>query len=164
MILQTSRLILRKLTIEDAAFMVRLLNDPSFIQNIGDKGVRTVADAERWLRDSHLASYQKHGFGHYRVELKSTGDVIGMCGLIKREALGEIDVGFAFLPEYWSCGYASEAAAGVMEYGQRELGIQRIVGFVSPHNAGSIRVLEKLGLKFAGEAELAPGDTVHLYA
>jgi RimJ/RimL family protein N-acetyltransferase len=164
MILQTSRLILRKLTIEDAAFMVRLLNDPSFIQNIGDKGVRTVDDAARWLHDGHLASYQKHGFGHYRVELKSTGDVIGMCGLIKREALGEIDVGFALLPEYWSCGYASEAAAGVMEYGRRELGIQRIVGFVSPHNAGSIRVLEKLGLKFAGATELAPGDTVHLYA
>ena len=164
MILQTSRLILRKLTIEDAAFMVRLLNDPSFIQNIGDKGVRTVADAERWLRDSHLASYQKHGFGHYRVELKSTGDVIGMCGLIKREALGEIDVGFALLPEYWSCGYASEAAAAVMDYGRHELAIERIVGFVSPHNIGSKKVLEKLGLRFSGVVELNPGDAVHLYA
>ncbi|MFL6617760.1 MAG: GNAT family N-acetyltransferase [Povalibacter sp.] len=164
MILQTSRLVLCKLTIEDAAFMVRLLNDPSFIKNIGDKGVRTVADAERWLRDSHLASYQKHGFGHYRVELKSTGVAIGMCGLIKREALGEIDVGFALLPEYCSQGYATEAASAVMEYGRRELGIQRIVGFVSPGNQGSIRVLEKLGLRFAGPSRLSADDEVHLYA
>ena len=164
MLLQTSRLTLRKLTLEDAGFMLRLLNEPSFIANIGDKGVRTLEDAARWLRDVHLAGYEKHGFAHYRVELNESGTPIGMCGLIKREALGEIDVGFAFLPEYWSCGYASEAAAAVMDYGRHELGIERIVGFVSPHNIGSKKVLEKLGLRFSAVVELSPGDAVHLYA
>ena len=164
MILQTPRLILRKLTLDDGAFMVRLLNDPSFLGNIGDKGVRTVEDARRWLSDSHLASYAKHGFGHYMVELKPDGTPVGMCGLIKREALGEVDVGFALLPEFWSRGYAFEAAAAVMEFGRRELGLSRIVGFVSPGNTGSIRVLQKLGLTFSGSAQLSPGDEVHLYA
>ena len=164
MILQTPRLILRKLTLEDAAFMVRLLNDPAFLKNIGDKGVRTVEDARRWLSDSHLASYEKHGFGHYMVELEPDGTPIGMCGLIKREALGEVDVGFALLPDFWSRGYAFEAAAAVMEYGRCELGLSRIVGFVSPGNTGSIRVLQKLGLSFSGSMQLSPGDKVHLYA
>lgn len=164
MVLQTDRLILRKLTLDDAAFMVRLLNDPSFLKNIGDKGVRSVEDARRWLSDSHLASYAKHGFGHYMVELKPDRTPIGMCGLIKREALDEIDVGFALLPEFWSRGYAHEAAAAVVEYGRSQLGISRIVGFASPGNAGSIRVLEKLGFKFSGTAQLSAGDEVHRYA
>jgi RimJ/RimL family protein N-acetyltransferase len=164
MILQTPRLILRKLTLDDGAFMVRLLNDPAFLMNIGDKGVRTVEDARRWLNDSHLASYEKHGFGHYMVELKADNQPIGTCGLIKREALGEVDVGYALLPEFWSRGYAFEAAAAVMEYGRRELGLPRIVGFVSPGNMGSIRVLQKLGLSFSCSTQLSPGDEVHLYA
>ncbi len=164
MVLQTPRLILRRLTLDDAAFMVQLLNEPSFLANIGDKGVRTIAEAQRFLRESHLASYERYGYGHYLVELKSDGTPIGTCGLIKREALNEIDVGFAYLPAYWSQGYATEAAAAVKDYGHTALGIERIVGFVSPGNIGSIRVLEKLGLKFAGPAFLRPGDEVHLYA
>src|SRR4051812_24751369 len=105
MVLQTPRLILRKLTLDDAPFMLRLLNDPSFLENIGDKGVRTLDDTRRWLLAGHMASYERHGFGHYLVELKADHAPIGMCGLIKREALGEIDVGFALMPEYWFKGY-----------------------------------------------------------
>jgi [ribosomal protein S5]-alanine N-acetyltransferase len=164
MVLETPRLILRKLTLNDAPFMVRLLNDPAFLKNIGDKGVRSDEDARRWLSDTHLASYEKHGFGHYMVELKPDHTPIGMCGLIKREALDEIDVGFALLPEFWSRGYAHEAAAAVMVYGRNQLGLSRIVGFASPGNTGSIRVLQKLGLKFSGPAQLSPGDEVHRYA
>lgn len=164
-ILETPRLRLRELTLADAPFMLKLLNEPSFLANIGDKGVRTLDDARRFLADSHLASYACNGFGHYLVELRSDGASIGTCGLIKREALDEIDVGFAYLPAYWGQGYAFEAAAAVKDHGHRNLHIGRIVGFVSPHNTGSIRVLEKLGLRYAGPSRLGPdADIVHLYA
>lgn len=164
-VLETPRLLLRQLTPDDAAFMLGLLNEPSFIANIGDKGVRTLDDARRFILEGPMASYERNGFGLYRVELKEDGTTIGNCGLINREFIGEIDVGFAYLPAYWSRGYAFEAAAAVMEYGRTQLGLKRIVAVVSPHNAGSIRVLQKLGLKHAGPVQLqAGGEVIHLYA
>jgi len=172
-VLETPRLALRQLTVDDADFILGLLNEPSFIAQIGDKGIRTIEAARRFLTDGHIASYRRYGYGHYLVELKQAADLqqaagagipIGMCGLIHREHIQEIDVGFAFLPAYWSRGYATEAARAVKEYGHRQLGLTRIVGVVSPGNVGSIRVLEKLGLRFARPVQLtADGDVVHLY-
>jgi len=147
-VLETERLILRKFTSDDAAFMLELLNEPSFLHNIGDKGVKTVNEAVSYLQNGPMASYQRFGFGVYLVELKETGTSIGLCGLIKRDELPDVDVGFAFLPAYWSKGYASEAAAAVVGFGKREFGIQRIVAIARPDNTGSIRVLEKLRLRF----------------
>ena len=147
-VLETERLILRKFTSDDAAFMLELLNEPSFLHNIGDKGVKTVDEAVSYLQTGPMASYQRFGFGVYLVELKETGTAIGLCGLIKRDELPDVDVGFAFLPAYWSKGYASEAAAAVVGFGKREFGIQRIVAIARPDNTGSIRVLEKLRLRF----------------
>lgn len=146
--LEIERLILRRLSEEDAKFILQLLNEPSFVRNIGDKGVRTTADALQYIRAGPIASYERFGFGLYLVALKETGVSIGLCGLIKREALADVDVGFAFLPAFWLKGYASEAASGVMAYGREVLGISRIVAITSPDNGGSIRVLEKLGLRF----------------
>ena len=164
LVLETPRLILRHLTVDDAQFILTLLNDPSFLANIGDKGVRTVDAARQFLLDGHIASYARNGYGHYLVQLRHGGDPIGMCGLINRQSIAEIDIGFALLPAYWSKGYATEAAAAVMNYGHEQLGIERIVGVVSPHNTGSIRVLEKLGLRFAAPIQLAPeGEWIHLY-
>lgn len=180
-VLETSRLVLRQLTPEDAEFVLGLLNEPSFIANIGDKGIRTLEAARQFLMDGHIASYQRNGYGHYLVELKGEVELktraesqrgveseprmsIGMCGLIHREHLQEIDIGFAFLPAYWSRGYATEAAQAVKEYGHKQLGLPRIVGVVSPGNLGSIRVLEKLGLRYSRPVQLtADGDLVHLY-
>jgi RimJ/RimL family protein N-acetyltransferase len=147
-VLETERLILRKFTTDDAAFMLALLNEPSFIDNIGDKGVKTIDEAVSYIQTGPMASYQRLGFGAYLVELKEGGAAIGMCGLIKRDELPDIDVGFAFLPAYWSKGYASEAARAVIDFGKREFGIRRTVAIVRPDNSGSIRVLEKLGLRF----------------
>jgi RimJ/RimL family protein N-acetyltransferase len=164
-VLETSRLRLRHLTFDDAAFMLTLLNDPSFHANIGDRGVRTLDDARRFLQAGHVASYERNGYGHYLVELKRDDTPIGTCGLIKRDFIGEIDLGFAYLPAYWSQGYATEAATAVMDYGRNTLGIQRIVAVVSPGNTGSIRVLEKLGLKYAGLTRLAAdAEYIHLYS
>lgn len=164
-VLETPRLILRHVTLDDAPFMLGLLNEPSFHANIGDKGVRTLDDARGFLRDGPMASYERNGYGHYLVELKDGHVPIGTCGLINREFIGEIDIGFAFVPAAWSQGYASEAAAAVMNYGRNVLGIRRIVAVVSPHNTGSIRVLEKLGLRYTGPTQLAAhGEIIHLYS
>lgn len=163
-VLETPRLILRRLTLDDAQFMVTLLNDPSFFANIGDKGIRTIEQARQFLLDSHLASYESNGYGHYLVEVKESGESIGTCGLIDRKALGEIDIGFAYLPVAWGKGYATEAAAAVMGYARGELGLGKIVAIVAPHNVASIRVLEKLGLRYARPVQLAVGgETIHLY-
>jgi ribosomal-protein-alanine N-acetyltransferase len=147
-VLETKRLILRRFSSDDAEFILQLLNEPSFLRNIGDKGVRTISDAFKYIRTGPVASYERFGFGAYLVELKETGASIGLCGLIKREQLTDVDVGFAFLPAFWSKGYAFEAASAVVAYGREVLGIARIVAITTPDNSGSIRVLEKIGLRF----------------
>ena len=147
-VIETERLVLRRLAIDDAEFIVELLNQPSFLRYIGDKEVRNNADAVRYIQGGPLASYERFGFGLYLVELKETGVPMGICGLLKRDSLPDVDVGFAFLPSYWSQGYAFEAAAAVMTYGRDVLGLRRIVAITSPDNEGSIRLLEKLGLRF----------------
>jgi len=147
-VLETERLALRRLSADDAEFIVELLNQPSFIRNIGDRGVRTNEDAVRYIQNGPVASYQRFGFGLYLVELKDTAIPIGICGLLKRETLEDVDVGFAFLPQFWSRGYAVESASAVLKHGRNVLGIDRIVAITSLDNHGSIKVLEKIGLKF----------------
>lgn len=145
---ETERLILRQLTTGDAAFILELLNEPSFLQNIGDKGVRTIDDACQYILNGPVASYERFGFGLYLVALKETLLPIGICGLVNREGLEDVDIGYAFLPSFWSKGYAFEAASTVLAFGREALGLKRIVAITAPDNHSSIRVLHKLGLKF----------------
>ncbi|MGA8220110.1 MAG: GNAT family N-acetyltransferase [Candidatus Acidiferrales bacterium] len=147
-VIETERLALRRLGVEDAEFIRELLNEPSFIENIGDRGVRTAEDACRYILNGPVMSYDRLGFGLYLVELKETGEAIGISGLLKREALEDVDIGFAFLPKFWGKGYAYESAAAVMEYGRNVLGIKRIVAVTATHNEASMRVLRKIGLRF----------------
>lgn len=164
-VLNTERLNLRRLTGDDAAFILKLLNDPAFIKNIGDRGVRTEADARRYISDGAVASYEQHGFGLYLVELKETGAPVGMCGLVKRDSLADVDIGFAFLPRYRARGYASESAAAVKDYALEVLGLKRLVAIVNPDNEGSIRVLEKIGLKYKRTLRLSDdAPEIRLYA
>ncbi|HEX8244600.1 MAG TPA: GNAT family N-acetyltransferase [Longimicrobium sp.] len=156
-VLETERLHLRHFAVEDAAFALRLLNEPSFLQNIGDRGVRTEEDAVRYLLEGPIRSYQQHGHGLNLVALKETGEPIGMCGLLRREQLDAVDLGYAFLPEFWSQGYAAESAAAVLEHGRRTLGITRFLAIVQPGNAGSIRVLERLGFTYLRSMQMSPG-------
>ena len=157
--LETDRLALRKLSVDDAEFILELLNQPSFLKNIGDKGVRTNADAMRYIQNGPVASYERFGFGLYLVELKGTGIPIGICGLLKRESLPDVDVGFAFLPKFWSQGYAVESASAVMKHGRNVLGIGRIVAITAPENYGSIKVLERIGLKFERRIRLSERES-----
>ncbi len=147
-ILETERLILRWLSTDDAEFILELLNDPSWVRFIGDKGVRNIEDARSYISKSLVEMYDRLGFGLYLTELKQGGVPIGICGLIKRDSLEDVDIGFAFLPAFRGTGYASEAASAVMEYGKRVLGFNRIVAITSPDNHASARLLEKLGFEF----------------
>lgn len=156
-ILETERLLLRKITMDDAAFMLDLLNQPSFIHFIGDRGVRTLDDAREFIQNRYIAAYEQLGFGVYLTTLKD-GTPIGICGLIKRDALKDVDIGYAFLPQYWMRGYAFESASAVMAYAKNNLGLKRVVGVVAPDNSGSIRVLEKIGLSFEAMVKLSEDD------
>lgn len=147
-VLETLRLSLRRLTLDDAPFIVRLLNEPSFVRNIGDRGVRTVEQASSYLENGPLESYERNGFGLYLVELREDGAPIGICGLLKREELDDVDLGFSLMPEYWGCGYAFEAASAVKQYAREVLGVARLAAITAPHNAPSARLLEKLGFTF----------------
>jgi RimJ/RimL family protein N-acetyltransferase len=156
-VLETERLVLRHLHEGDAAFILRLLNEPSWIRFIGDRGVRTLEGARAYIARGPAASYERHGFGLDLVELKDGGAPAGICGLIKRDGLADVDIGFAFLPEFWGRGYALEAAAAVMEHAEHVLGLRRVVAITSKDNDSSIRLLEKLGMSFEGVTTL-PGD------
>ena len=148
MVLETERLVLRQLSPDDAAFVLALLNEPSFLRYIGDKGVRDLDDARQYILNGPVASYERNGFGLYLVELKENGIPIGISGLVKRDTLPDADIGFAFLPAYWSKGYAVESAAAVMNYAREALGLTRIVAITSPDNEASARLLGKIGLRF----------------
>jgi ribosomal-protein-alanine N-acetyltransferase len=162
--LETPRLILRRLRFDDAPFVVALLNEPSFIENIGDRGVRSIEDAHRYLREGPMAMYSHHGFGLWHTARKSDGAPIGMCGLLKRDILPDVDLGYAFLPAYWGRGFAQEAAAATVTHARRNFGLERLVGVVSENNAGSIRVLEKCGLVFERMFSMSPDEQpVRLY-
>lgn len=147
-IAETERLTLRRLTVDDAEFVFTLLNEPSWLRFIGDKGVRTLEDARAYIENGPVAMYQRFGFGLYVTERRTDGVPMGMCGLIKRDGLDDVDIGFAFLPAYWGRGYAFEAAAAVMDYGRNVIGLTRIVAITAPDNESSARLLEKLGLRF----------------
>jgi RimJ/RimL family protein N-acetyltransferase len=156
-IIETERLLLREINEDDAEFIFELVNEPGWLQNIGDRGVRTIDDARRFIADRLAASYARFGFGLYLVELKETGAAAGMCGLVKRDSLEDVDIGFAFLERFWSKGYAFESAFAVTDYAQNALGIKRLAAIVSPGNQGSIKLLEKLGLHFERMIKM-PGE------
>jgi RimJ/RimL family protein N-acetyltransferase len=144
---ETARLRLRHLTTDDADFIYGLVNQPSWLRFIGDKGVRNLDDARAYLQRGPLRSYQDHRFGLYLVELKESGEPIGICGLVKRDSLEDPDIGFALLPPFWGRGYALEAATAVLTHERKTLGIVRVLAIVSPDNEDSIKLLEKLGLR-----------------
>ena len=156
-VFETDRLVLRRLTVDDAPFILRLLNEPSFLQHIGDRGVRNLADAKQYLLSGPIASYERHGFGLFLVELKEGRAPIGICGLLKRDALDDVDLGFAFVPESWSKGYAFESTTATLAYAHDAQHLKRVVAITSPDNVASINLLVKLGFYF-DRMVLMPGE------
>ena len=163
-IIETKRLILRELNASDALFILRLLNEPSFLRFIGDKGVRNLDDARAYILNGPVASYKLNGFGLYLVQLKTNNTPIGICGLLKRETLADVDIGFAFVPEVWNQGYAFESADAVMIYAKDVLKLTRIVAITDKDNEASGKLLEKLGLMFDSMIDLTgKGDETRLF-
>ena len=147
-LLETERLRLRRMTVNDAQFILTLLNEPSFLRYIGDKQVRSLEDARQYILNGPVASYERNGFGMYLVELRESQTPIGMCGLIKREELPDPDIGFAFLPAFWKKSLAFEAAAAVLQDARERLRLQRILAITSLDNEASGKLLQRLGLRF----------------
>lgn len=156
--LTTERLVIRHFALSDSPFILQLLNEPSFIENIRDAGVRDDEGALAYLRNVPLKSYEQNGFGLYHVALKDSLKSIGMCGLIKRDTLPDVDIGFAFIANAFGKGYATEAAIVVRDYGFHNLKLKRLVGITSPDNQASINVLQKIGMSFERMIKTNPDD------
>ncbi|HEY7776890.1 MAG TPA: GNAT family N-acetyltransferase [Kineobactrum sp.] len=154
--LTTPRLSITPLTPQDAGFMLALLNDPDFITHIADRGVRTLAQAEQYLLDGPLASYREYGFGLWAVRVLEGAEPIGICGLIRRPQLEDVDIGYGFLPQARGHGYALEAAQEVFRYAREDLGLTRVVAIVAPGNTASITLLERLGFGYEASVRLQP--------
>ena len=155
-VLDTERLLLRPITVDDAEFILILLNEPSFLRYIGDKQVRNVEDARQYILNGPIASYERHGLGLLLVELRDSHTRIGMCGLLKRDELPEPDIGFTLMPDFWNKGFAFEAAQAVLQDARDRLKLQRILAITSLDNDASIKLLERLGFRFERITRLAP--------
>lgn len=155
MSLETDRLIVRPITVDDAPFILTLLNEPSFLRYIGDKQVRTVEDARQYILNGPVASYERHDFGLCLMELRESNTPVGMCGILKREELPDPDIGFALVPDFWNKGLAFEAATAVLNDARERLKLERILAITSLDNDASINLLQRLGFKFERVIELA---------
>lgn len=147
-IFETERLTFREVTAEDAAFIMELVNEPLWKQNIGERNVNSLDDSVAFIERAFTASYEKNGFGLYLAELKHTGEAVGICGFVRRDSLPVPDIGFAFLRKFHGRGYATEAARAALKHARETLGIERILAITTLTNDASGNVLEKIGLKF----------------
>lgn len=162
---ETERLLLRKITADDAEFILTLLNEPAFLRYIGDKKVRNVEDARGYILSGPVASYERYGFGLLLVELRDSHTPIGMCGLLKREELPDPDIGFALLADFWGKGFAFEAARAVLQDADNRLNLQRILAITSLDNETSINLLQRLGFSFEKVVKLTPdGEQLRLFS
>lgn len=155
-ILETRRTILREVTAADAEFILDLLNQPSFIEYIGDRNVRTLQAARDYIESRFIESYKQFGFGMYAVELKDNQSPVGICGFVKRDSLPDADIGFAFLPQFEKKGYAFETADALMKYGRDVLALRRVLAITSQSNESSIKLLEKINFKFERLIKISP--------
>lgn len=163
--IETGRLIIKPLTVDHAEFILELLNEPDWLKYIGDRGIRTIDDAKKYIIEGPMTMYAEHGIGLYAVELKESSTPIGVCGFIQRDFLKDVDLGFGYHSKYGGQGYAYEAAKAVMAYGVDELGYRRIAGFTSLDNEKSANLLQKLGMKDEGKIRYAStAEYVKLFA
>ena len=157
-ILDTARMRLRELTLDDAAFIIELLNTPGWMRFIGDRNVHSESQAITYLKEGPLKSYKNHGFGLYLAEEKDSAKAIGMCGLLKRDTLEHPDIGFAFLPEYTGKGYALEAAQATLQFANEQLQIPTVAAITKADNERSIGLLNKIGLRYKRRIRVPGND------
>ena len=162
-ILETERLVLREVTVQDAAFVLDLLNSPGFLDNIGDRGVRTLDEARAYIEERVLGSYRDHGFGMWLTAQKSDGAAVGLAGLVRRDGLEFADLGYAFIQRAWGRGYAQEAAAAILAHTRGPMGIPKLAAITTPENFASMAVLRKVGFTFHGMVTLPGAERESTY-
>ncbi|WP_298493103.1 GNAT family N-acetyltransferase [uncultured Algibacter sp.] len=151
---ETNRLFISKFTLKDASFFLELVNSPNWIKYIGDRKTKTIKDAEERIKTGHLKSYKTSGFGFYKLLLKAENNkAIGTCGLIKRDALDEVDIGFAMLPDYEGIGIGYEASIAVMKLAKQTFKLKKLVAITNPDNNKSIKLVEKLGFTYQNKVK-----------
>lgn len=155
--LQTHRLVIRQAVLADAEFILRLTNEPEWLQFIGDKNIRSLEAAKNYIQNSLLSGYETNGFGLWIVALQGALEPVGLCGLVNRDGLDGIDLGFAFLAEAQGKGYAFEASSKVLDYACQELELEKLLAITSPTNEASIRLLNKLRFGLQGPIQLSNG-------
>ncbi len=160
-VIETQRLLLKEFTEDDSEFIIELLNSPGWLKFIGSRDIKTKTDALNYIENRIRKRYLESGFGFYKIELKSDGAKAGMCGLVKRDSLDDVDIGFALLPQYENKGYAHESAEAVMVFAREKLMLPRLAAITVPYNTSSIKLLEKLGMKFEKTIHI-PGDNESL--
>lgn len=154
----TNRLEIRELTLEDADFIFELLNQISWKKYIGNKNIKTIDDAKQYILDNPLKMYQTHGFGLWCVTKIYSKQALGVAGIIKRDTLPMVDIGFAFLDRYSGHGYALEACKSIIDYAKSRFHYDHILAIVKPENKRSIGLLNKLDFHFKEQIHLNPAD------
>ena len=158
-VMETERLTLREIELEDAPFIFELMNEPPWIEFIGDRGIRTLADARGFIADRLRPSYKRDGFGFWLIEVPDPDpQPLGICGLIKRPGLEYVDIGFALCERHWGNGYAREASEAVIDFAREQAGLDKLAAIVNPDNDRSARLLESLGMQFEGMIQLEGED------
>lgn len=147
-IAETNRLVISKISLEDAPFFLKLVNTPNWIKYIGDRNLKTIKDAEVYLTNGILKSYKELGFGFYKLQNKFDNESIGICGLVKREQLEDVDFGFAFLPEFEGQGFGFESSMAVLKLAQEKFQLKKLLAITLPINSNSVKLLEKLGFTY----------------
>lgn len=155
-IAETERLVISELSLDDAPFFLKLVNTPNWIKYIGDRNLKTVKDAEDYLTKGTLKSYKDYGFGFYKLQEKQSKNIIGTCGLINRKELDNVDLGFAFLPEFEGKGFGYESSMAVVKLAQEKFQLKKLLAITLPINKSSIKLLEKLG--FVYQKRVIPFD------
>jgi ribosomal-protein-alanine N-acetyltransferase len=164
-LIETERLTMRRITPHDADLMLAVWNDPAFVRYVGDRGIRTIEQAAKAIEEGAMRLFSEHGFGPYRMALKTDDTAVGICGIFAREGMDEPDLGFSVLPEFCKRGFAYESAVAVIRHARVDLKLPRLTAIVSPENAASVGLIEKLGLQFERMIRL-PGENsdISLYA
>ena len=156
-VLNTERLELNWLTLEDTPLMLGIWNDPAFVRYVADRGIRTLEQARAAVEAGPLRLYAEYGYGPFRVRRREDGMDMGICGLFRRDVLEDPDIGFALLPEFCGQGYGFEASVAVLDYARDALRLPAVTAIVAPQNAPSIGLLEKLGMRYERPIRM-PGD------
>ncbi|MGB5236303.1 MAG: GNAT family N-acetyltransferase [Flavobacteriaceae bacterium] len=156
-LIETERLLLREITLDDKEALFKLHSDPGVQEYTGEPVVESIEAIEKAIL-TRINNYEKYGYGRWATYLKNGMQFVGWAGLAYLPEFDEIDLGYRLLPEYWGLGIATEASRAILNYGFDTLKLKKIIAIALKENKASIRVMEKVGMKFYKFAPYEPGS------